>query len=36
MADELLVEDAVIWGGPQAAPQRGHLAVRDGVIAASP
>src|SRR6188768_3030759 len=34
MADELLIEDAVIWGGPQAAPQHGHLAVRDGVIAA--
>ena len=33
MADELLIEDAVIWGG--AGPQPGYLALRDGVIAGS-
>lgn len=34
MADELLIDGAMIWAGPGAAPQAGHLAVRDGVIVA--
>ncbi len=33
MGHEFLIDDAVFWAGPRAAPQPGHMAVRDGVIA---
>src|SRR5919198_3171606 len=34
MARELVIDDAILWAGPGAVPQPGHMVVRDGAIAA--
>lgn len=33
MAREFVIDDAILWAGPGAAPQPGHMVVRDGAIA---
>jgi predicted amidohydrolase YtcJ len=34
MAHEFVIDDAILWAGPGAVPQPGHIVVRDGTIAA--